>query len=115
MPAVPRGFPRSSPSPELPWLERWLLPYMRESLLWPVLAAIVGHIVAVVAPALLYALRDHSPLGALALALLLALSVGGAHEEVRQCGRPGALGGVILVTWILSGAVALAADHYGLL
>lgn len=114
--SLPAGHPsRNAADSELPWLERWILPYMRESLLWPVLVAIAGHVVAAIVPALLFALRDHSPLGALALVVLLALSVGAAHEEIRQCGGPGALGGVLLATWIVSGVVAIASDHYGLL
>ena len=37
------------------WVDRFILPFVRESTLWPVLIVLVAHVVAFVAPALLFA------------------------------------------------------------
>lgn len=80
--------------------------YLDEPLLWPVLFALLGHLVIVIAPLGVYAYRDHSPLALLGLLLLVAGSVAGAVFEHRHRGRPGALTLGLSTTWLVSAGVA---------
>jgi len=95
-------------------VDRWLLVFVRESTLWPVLLVLIGHAVALVAPLLLWAIRDGERGPAWALALLGLPSALGVAWELRHRG-PGALTGLLLSTWGLSIAAAIAADRYDLL
>lgn len=96
------------------WSDRWVLPFLREPTLWPVLAVLVAHGAAFLAPLLLLGLRDHRA-GALAAltAAVLASAGAGAREWARR-GRPGGVGLLLAATWSLGGAGAIAADRYGL-
>jgi hypothetical protein len=96
-----------------PWVERWILPFVYESTLWPILVVLIGHAAAFLTAALLLALRDRR-LGALAAVLgLLFLSARVVHYEWACRRRPAALSGVVLATWMLSGVLAVVADRYG--
>lgn len=108
-PTEPPG-PFDGPS----WIDRWLLPFVREPTLWPVLLVVVLHVVAFVAPMLLLWLRDGRT-GALAgLLPVVALSGAGAWLELRSRERAGALCGVIAATWLLSAGAAIVADRAGI-
>ncbi len=100
-------------SPYDPWVERWILPFVRESTLWPILLVIIGHAAAFLTAALLIALRDRRPAAGVALLGLLFLSASVVRYEWTRVGRPAALAGVLLATWLLSGALAFVADRYG--
>ena len=52
-------------------VDRWVMPYITDSTLWPVLLVIMAHVVAFVAPVLLFAVRDRHYV-AIATALGLA-------------------------------------------
>ena len=108
--AEPPPDPFASPSK----VDRWLLVFVRESTLWPVLLVLVGHAVALVAPLLLWAGRDGESGPAWTLGLLALPCAYGIAWELKSRG-PGALTGLILSTWGLSVAAAIAADRYGLL
>ena len=95
-------------------IDRWLLVFVREPTLWPVLLVVVGHAIALLAPLLLWAIRDGQSGPAWTLALLALPCVAGTAWELRHRG-PGALTGLILSTWGLSAATAIAADHYHLI
>ena len=94
-------------------IERFFRPFVEEPLLWPVLLVIVGHVVAFLVPVMLFSVRDRRPFAMAALLGLALLSVQGVRLEWRQRGRPGALGAILLTTWITSTVVAVAADRYG--
>ena len=96
-----------------PWVERWILPFVYEPTLWPILLVLIGHAAAFGTPLLLLALRDRRPgaLAALAAALFGTIQV--ARYEWRCRGRPAALWGVLGGTWLLAGALAVVADRYG--
>ncbi|MDH3210981.1 MAG: hypothetical protein OEM05_00680 [Myxococcales bacterium] len=96
-----------------PWAERWLLPFVHDSTLWPVLLVVIGHAAAFLAPALLLAVRDRRLAAQAAVLILAALTVTSVWQEVRQQRRPGALNGVILCVWLLGGVLAVLADRYG--
>jgi hypothetical protein len=95
-------------------LERWVMPFVRDPTLWPILVVVIGHVVAFVAPAMLLAVRD-GRIGSWAVLLgLAALTVELLRAEPHPPRRPGPLGVVTLVTWLLSAGAAAAADHYGI-
>lgn len=95
-------------------IDRWVLVFVREPTLWPVLLVVVAHAVAFLGPLLLHVFRDGGAFAAAVLALLAGLSVAGLAWEWRRRGV-GALTGLLAATWALSGAAALAADRFGYL
>jgi hypothetical protein len=97
-----------------PWAERWLLPFVRDSTLWPVLLVVIAHAAAFLAPALLLALRDRRIPAQAALLLLAAFTINGVWGEIRRRGRVGALNVVVLCIWLLSAVLAVVADRYGI-
>jgi hypothetical protein len=52
MPSSDESGSEREPTGEL-WVDRWILPAVRESTLFPLLLVVVGHVVAFIAPALL--------------------------------------------------------------
>lgn len=96
------------------WVDRWILPFVREPTLWPVLVVVIGHAIALAAPLLLLAVRDGSGGAAASLALLGLASLAIALLELRRRGRLGPLAGLLLTTWLLSAAAAWAADRFGI-
>jgi hypothetical protein len=106
--------PAESSNDEL-WVDRYLLPAVREFTLFPLLLVVIGHVVAFIAPALLFALRDRSFGAMLALFAMGVLTVQCVRFEVARHGRPDILSGILLATWLASGAAAWACDHYHLL
>ena len=97
-----------------PWVERWILPFVRESTLWPILIVIIGHASAFMTAALLIGLREGRFAAAVAVLGLLFISGNVVRYEWARVGRPGALAGVVLATWLLTGLLAYLADRYGL-
>ena len=95
-------------------MKRWVLPFVEDPLLWPVLLVVIGHAVALVTPVLLLAVRDRRIPAMGALALLVGLSVSVVSGDLRRRGRPAAPSVFVLVTWALSGAAAVAAHRYAL-
>jgi hypothetical protein len=97
------------------WDERWLLPYVEDSTLWPVLLVLIAHFAAFVAPVLLMTVRDHRVSGVIAMLGLLFLSVQTIRYELGRRGKLGALTWVLLSTWALSVAAAVVAHRTGFL
>lgn len=96
------------------WVDRWILPAVRESTLFPLLLVVIGHVVAFVAPALLFAVRDRQIGARLAVLALAVLTFGCVRFEFRRHRRPDLLSAILLATWLASGAAAWACDRYGL-
>jgi hypothetical protein len=96
-----------------PWVERWILPFIHDSTLWPVLLVLIGHAAAFLTAALLLGVRDRGLGAMVALLGLLFLSGSVVRYEWASLRRPAALSGVVLATWLLSCALAVVADHYG--
>ena len=96
-------------------VERWVLPYFEDSALWPVLLVVLAALIAFVAFAVLFAVRDLEPLGIVATGLLIVGSVRAIRWEWRLQGRPGAIGISLLVVWALSAVVAWYGARSGLL
>ena len=96
-------------------IDRFVLPFMRDPALWPILVIFVAHIAAFVAPVLLFALRDGRIPSFAALFGLAGLSIGLVRHESLDRGRPGPLSGLTLATWLVAIAAAFAANHYGII
>jgi hypothetical protein len=105
----------ASPSPEEPeprdWVDRFILPFVREPTLWPVLIVLVAHVVAFLGPAMIFAVRDGGRGSMAVLALLAALSALVVRFEWRREGRPSALTALTVTTWAASIAFAYLAHH----
>ena len=102
-----------SPAPEL-WIDRHLLPAIRDPALLPVVLVVVGHVVAFVTPALLYAMRERSIPSMLAIAAMAVLSAEVVRFEVRNR-RKLTLSRIVVGTWLAAVAAAFAANHYQIL
>jgi hypothetical protein len=95
------------------WIDRAVLPFVRESTLWPIAIIIVGHAIAFLAPLLLLAIRDARTPAVVALVLLLGGTGLGVRSEARSRGL-GAFTGLLTATWALSAIGAVYADRSGL-
>jgi hypothetical protein len=121
LPARERGFmshsgePRNEREPrgEL-WVDRWILPALRELTLLPLVLVVIGHVVAFVAPTLVFAIRDRNIGAQMAVFGLIALTFGCVRFEVRRNGRPALLSGWIGGAWLAAIAAAWACDRYSL-
>lgn len=96
------------------WVDRFVLVFVREPTLWPVLVVVVGHAIAFLAPLFLWSLRDRGTTAIVTLVVLVGLSGTAGRWELQRRG-PGALTGLLASTWVLSAAAAWVADHYQLL
>lgn len=110
----PRSAPDADEADAKPFAERWLMPFVREPLLWPVGIVIVAHAIAFLAPVLLLALRDRR-LGALgALSGILVLSGDAARRELARRRRPGIVCALLASIWVGATAAAVAAHRTGI-
>lgn len=82
-----------------PWVVEWILPYVDDSLLWPVLFALLAHVAVVIVPLMTLVIRSQSPAAAAVLFMLAWLTVSLMAVEWRAIGRPGALTAVLGLTW----------------
>jgi hypothetical protein len=106
--------PTPSDDPSLPFAERWLAPFVREPLLWPVAAVILAHAVVFLAPVLLLALRDRriAPLGA--LTGVVVLSGAAVRGELSRKHKPGIVCALLATIWVLAVLAAFAAHRTGI-
>ena len=96
------------------WIERWVLYWAREPTLWPVFLVLVGHVVALVGPLMIWAARDGDWSSGATLLGLAGATGYGMWVEIRARRRPGLLAGVLLGTWAVTGALAWLADREGI-
>jgi hypothetical protein len=97
---------------EARFLDLVVEPLVRDSLLWPVLVAFVGHLVAGLSYALVFSLRDRRPVALLALAFALFITISGVRTELRVRGRPSTLTAILTVSWLLAAGVAVAGHRW---
>jgi hypothetical protein len=97
--------PPSEPAPR-DWVDRFILPFVREPTLWPVLIVLIAHAVAFIGPALLFAVRDGGRGWTVVLAGLALLSLGVVRFEWRRDHRLASLTAVTAITWAGSAAFA---------
>jgi len=98
-----------------PWVQEWVLPYLAEPALWPVLLALLGHVVVVIAPLVLAVARTGSPWAVAGLVALAAVSGWLVRWEWRVRGRPGAVSLTVAATWGVGLFSAWGADQLGVL
>jgi hypothetical protein len=96
------------------WVDRWILPALREFTLLPIVLVVAGHLVAFVTPMLIFAVRDRRIGAQMAVFGLLFLTFSCVRFEIRRNGRPGLLSGWIGGTWLVALVVAWACNHYSL-
>ena len=99
---------------KLPFTERWIMPFVREPLLWPVTIVLVAHAIAFLAPIQILALRDRRIAALAALALLLVLSGTAVRKELARIHRPGVVCALLGVTWGFAAVLAVVADRTGI-
>ena len=90
--------------------EFWILPYIEDSSLWPVLIVVMAALAAFLTPVLFYAVYHLNVQAILAALLLLWLTGRAIRWEWRLTGRPGGLAFVLTIVW----SSAAAAVVYGL-
>ncbi|HIF99427.1 MAG TPA: hypothetical protein EYQ54_20795 [Myxococcales bacterium] len=95
--------PRADQSPGL---ERFLMHYLEDSALWPIVVVIIGHAVALASFALLLAVRERKVSAILATTLLLWGSFLALRWEFRKHGHLGIITGLLAITWLLSALTA---------
>jgi len=83
-------------------------------MLWPVLLVVIAHVVAGIAPLLIFALRDGSRGSAATLVALGGATLLGVGLELRGRRRPGSVSAILLATWLASAAGAVLCLRYGL-
>jgi hypothetical protein len=105
----------NEPSSWPPWVERWVLPYVNIPALLPVLIAVMGHIVILVALVVLEAHRSRNPFAIIVTAMLAVGTLRVLVEEWKRLRRLGPLSATLAMGWAATiGTVALA-EHYGFL
>jgi hypothetical protein len=93
-------------------LERAVLPYLREQTLWPVLVAVLAHIIALLAPLLVLGLRDGHSWSLLGVAVFATGSLVALGFELRERRRPGLVACFLAAVWCLCGAGAWAVMYF---
>jgi len=96
------------------WIvERAVAPFFRDTALYPVTAAVVGHVVLAIALLLLDVVRSPGPFASAALvALVLATLEVWRRGLARR--RIGPLGATLVASWLLGALAAWAADRFDL-
>ncbi len=97
------------------WVDTWVLPYFDREVLWPVLIALLGHVVVIVVPLMLAVYRVGSLTAVVGVLFSLSLSVAFCWFEVRHKGRPGSVVVAIALTWAASIGLAVLCERTGLL
>jgi hypothetical protein len=93
----------------------WVLPYIEDSSLWPVLAVVVAALAAFLTPILLLATRHLDLRGIVATALAVFATFRAVRWEWRLRGRPGGLAAALLVVWGLAIGALVYGTRTGLL
>lgn len=110
-----RGPPPVDREPPQHWLEKFVLPYITDSALWPVLFAILGHVGVVLAMPMINVYRDGSRVS---LGVLIFLGLGPSGALVRwewdRDRKLGPLTWLVVLTWAMGFLLAFLAYRYGL-
>lgn len=97
------------------WVRDWVLPYLDDSILWPVLFALVAHVLIVIVPLMLQVWRYQNVGAGMMLLILLTASVHLARMEWQALGRPRGLTLVLTVVWLSSLPCVWLAETTGVL
>lgn len=97
------------------WVEQWILPYLEDMSLWPVLVAVLGHVLVVLVPLELAFVRGPSLAAAAVLSVLLVVTFEMVRMEIRALRRPGWLTAIGIGMWVASVPCAYYAGSTGIL
>ena len=97
------------------WVETWVFPYVEEMALWPVLVALLGHVVVIIVPLMLHIYRHGAGYNAAVLGLFLVGSMWLVRVELQARGGPGGVTWVMLGTWLSTLPLAWFAESTGVL
>lgn len=97
------------------WVRDWVIPYLDDSILWPVAISLLGHVVVVIVPLMLDVYRAGTVSSAVVLLVMLGVSGWLVRLELRAIKRPGALTGVLGAMWLVSLPFAWFAESTGVL
>ncbi|MEZ4316934.1 MAG: hypothetical protein R3F61_05510 [Myxococcota bacterium] len=103
-----------SPAGWPPWVQQWVMPFLQESGLWPVLVAILGHVVILIAP-MLAALSRGNRAMSLPITVVVMVSFWLCRTEYEATGRLRGVTLVVVLVWLASIALGAVAGHYGIL
>ena len=101
--------PRADQSPSL---ERFIMRYLEDAALWPIVIVIIGHLVALASFALLFSVRERRLSAFFATGLLLWASFLALRWEYRRHGHLGIITVLLAITWLLSALTAYAGHTY---
>ncbi len=93
-------------------VERAIATLFEESTLWPLLAVVLGHVAAFLTPVVILALRDRRPSAGVALLGAIVLSGLAVRAEWSRAGRPGPQAAFVVLSWLLTGVLAWAANRW---
>jgi hypothetical protein len=99
----PRGF------------DLWIMPYISDSSLWPILVVLIIHVAAFVTPLILYSVRDGRPGPTVAAGIVILLSLRGFYWERMARKKFGAISWLIVTCWITSCVAAYFANLHDFL
>ncbi|MCB9693361.1 MAG: hypothetical protein H6736_16230 [Alphaproteobacteria bacterium] len=105
-PEVQRGWP--------PFVRQWVLPFVEDAGLVPVLVALLGHAMVIIGP-LLLALGRGNPGASIPLTPLILLSYWLCRTEHEDSGRLGGVTLSVVLTWVASLGFAWLAARTGIL
>jgi hypothetical protein len=94
--------------------QSWVMPYLEDSALGPVLIVIVIHVVAFMVPVILFAVVDRSIPAMAANVWLIYLSYKLLRADIAHNGHLGKISWLLISTWLLSFIAAYASVMTGL-
>ncbi len=97
-----------------PFVAQWVLPYVRDSMLWPVLLALLGHLWVALGGLMVSSVRDGDNRAQRWLVGVAVLSLVPIATELRAIRRPGGLTVVVVGSWVLAAIIGYAAMWAGL-
>lgn len=97
------------------WVREWVLPYVDDSVLWPVAFSLLGHVVIVIVPLMLQVYRTGSGTAVFVLTLLAGGTGYLIKMELEAIRRPGVLTAVLSFMWLCSLPFAWFAESTGVL
>jgi hypothetical protein len=96
-------------------VDLWIMPYIRDVSLWPVLVVLIVHVVAFVTPVLLYAIREQRTGPIVCVGIVVLLSLRGIYWEMQARKTFGAISWLIVVSWVSSFVAAYFANLHDFL
>ena len=94
--------------------QSWVMPFLEDPALGPVLIVIVIHVVAFLAPVILFAVVDRSIPAMAANVWLFYLSYKLLRADIAHHGSLGKISWLLMSTWLLSFIAAYASARIGL-